>query len=143
MKKTNRLEALSLRVAGGLILLIGLGHVLMPTLGYSASATAGMSVAAKDHFYFLGTYAICSFLLAFSALSIAASYAPGVWTTRTFSVVMAAVWTSRVILEVRYPVALQIYVLRNPHPILLPILLTIALAFTVAAWAGRARSAVE
>jgi hypothetical protein len=134
------LTSTSLRLAGGLILLIGIGHIFMPEWGYTSVATAGMTTTAKEHFYFLGTYAICAFLLAFGILSVLQARVPLHPTTLAFSTVMALLWICRLFLEFAYPVRLRIFVLENPHPLLVLILATIAVCFIVAAWAGRLAS---
>lgn len=66
---TRALTTVSLRTAGGLLLLIGVGHMFMPEWGYAPSAVAGMADLVEEHFYYLGTYAIGSFLLAFGIMS--------------------------------------------------------------------------
>ena len=79
MTPRPQLQTWSLRLGGLLVLAIGVGHVFMPTLGYSEAVTRGMSAAARDHFFSLGTYAICSFLLAFGLLACSIRSSPGRW----------------------------------------------------------------
>lgn len=122
-----------LRLGGLLVLVIGIAHVFLPTWGYSPQVTLGMSSAAKEHFYFLGTYAICSFLLAFGVLAIVHSKHVESNAAQAFACVMALVWTTRVMLELSYPVEVRLFVFDNPHPVLVFVLATIAMSFTLAA----------
>jgi hypothetical protein len=120
----------ALRVAGALMLAIGLGHTVMPTLGYPDAVPAAMEPATRDHFYYLGTYAIGAFLLGFAALTFAHSRRP---PAPVFAVIMAAVWTVRLVLEVVYPVDIQIFALERPTTVITPVLGAIVAAFAVAA----------
>ncbi len=124
-------------IGGGVIFMIGLGHIFMPGLGYPANVTDGWSAAALDHFYYLATYSICGFLLAIGALSFL--HGAGVVTRLTawFASIMSALWALRLMLEIKYPVAIPIYFVEQPHaPIVAAI--TIAtfayLASAIAAW---------
>jgi hypothetical protein len=130
----NRLqvERWSLRVAGTLMALIAIGHIFMPAFGYPDAVTSGMSAPVKDHFYYLGTYAICTFIFAFATLTFYHASAAGTPAARVFSMTMAAAWWLRVALEVAYPVDVPIFFLERPHPVILPVLLIIATAFTAA-----------
>lgn len=131
---TRALTTVSLRMAGGLLLLIGVGHMFMPEWGYAPSAVAGMSDLVEEHFYHLGTYAIGSFLLAFGIMSFVHARQPGSESTLAFTAVMGLVWVFRVALEFHYPVRVRIFMLHNPHPVLAPFLILIAGCFGVAAW---------
>jgi hypothetical protein len=135
----NRLqvERWSLRVAGTLVSLIAIGHIFMPAFGYPDTVTSGMPVAIKEHFYYLGTYAICTFLFAFATLTFYHARTAGTPAARVFSATMAAVWWLRVALEFSYPVDVPIFFLDRPHPVLVPVLLIIAIAFTMAVVTGR------
>jgi hypothetical protein len=136
MSRREHVERWALRLAGVLVLAIGIGHAFLPTLGYPASATAGMTHATKDHFYYLGTYSIGTFLLAFAVLSFLSSNRPA----RAFSIVMAVVWTTRLALEVVYPVNVQISLLQHPTQVIEPLVAIIAAAYLTASIAGRPRS---
>lgn len=125
-------QSLGLRVGGMLIVAIGIGHIFLPTYGYRAAAAEDMQLAVRNHFYYLGTYAICIFLIAFGALALFASKAPGTAATRVFSAVMAVVWGLRLGLELRYPVELPIFFLEHPHPVLVLVLAVVFGAFMVA-----------
>jgi hypothetical protein len=141
----NRLQAerWSLRVAGTLVSLIAIGHIFMPAFGYPAAVTSGMTAPVKEHFYYLGTYAICTFLFAFATLTFYHSRTagtPAAPAARAFSVTMAVVWWLRVALEFSYPVEVPIFFLDRPHPVLVPVLLIVAIAFTAAATVGASHS---
>jgi hypothetical protein len=131
---TPALTTASLRMAGGLLLLIGIGHMFMPEWGYAPSVVAGMTAVVEAHFYHLGTYAIGSFLMAFGIMSLVHARQPDSATTHAFTTVMGLVWVFRVALEFQYPVRLTIFVLHDPHPVLAPLLILIAGCFSVAAW---------
>jgi hypothetical protein len=124
----------ALRLAGALVLAIAAGHAVLPTLGYAPSASAGMTGAARDHFYYLGTYAIGAFLLGFAVLTFVHSARP---PSLAFPAVMTAVWTLRLALELAYPVDLRIFVLDRPTTVIAPVLVTIAAAFATATVAAR------
>jgi len=136
MTRIRQLERWSLRVAGGLVLLIAVGHAFMPAWGYPESVRNGMTSAVKEHFYYLGTYAICTFLLAFAVLTFYHSRLVGSPATLVFSGTMAVVWWLRLALEFSYPVDVPIFFLEYPHPVLVPVLTIIAVAFTSATAAG-------
>jgi hypothetical protein len=136
MTHLRQLERWSLRSAGGLVLLIAVGHVFMPAWGYPESVRREMTGAVKEHFYYLGTYAICTFLFAFAVLTFYHSRLVGTRATLVFSGTMAAVWWLRVALEFSYPVDVPIFFLDDPHPVLVPVLMIIASAFTTATAAG-------
>ena len=124
-----------LRLAGALVLVIAVGHAFLPTLGYPPSASAKITGAARDHFYYLGTYAIGVFLLGFAVLAFVHSTRP---PNLTFPLVMTAVWTVRLVLELAYPVDIPILVLDRPTMVITPVIITIAVAFATAAVAGAA-----
>ena len=131
------LTSVSLRVAGVLVTTIGVGHIFMPTFGYRGAVPSGMEPAIREHFYFLGTYAICCFLLGFGVLTLMASKEPRARATQLFSGVMTGVWAFRFVLELRYPVSVPIFFLEDPHPSLMVILATITGAFALAAFSAR------
>lgn len=134
--KAQRVIRVAMLVGGALTALIGLGHVFMPTSGYGTGVAATMDPIVRDHFYYLGTYVICAFLLSFAALSI---YFSGFESPRASVIVcsvLAAFWIARVVLEVRYPVALNIFFLGNPHQVLLPVIAFLAFIYSKAAVKG-------
>jgi hypothetical protein len=138
-----RVERWGLRVAGTLVSLIAVGHIFMPAFGYPAAVTSSMTAPVKEHFYYLGTYAICTFLFAFATLAFyhaRTAGTPAAPAGRAFSATMAVVWWLRVALEFSYPVDVPIFFLDRPHPVLVPVLLIVAIAFTAAAAAGASHS---
>jgi hypothetical protein len=135
------LATIALRLAGALVLAIGLGHVFMPTIGYAPEATVDMSTETKDHFYYLGTYAICAFLLSFGVLAFWFSRDVRSRDARFFAAVMTAVWSARLALELRYPVAVRLFVLDHPHPVLLAVIGVIVAAFATSLLAAKRQEA--
>lgn len=116
--------------AGALVTgLIGIGHLFMPSIGYDGTVAASMERAARDHFYYLGTYAIAGFLLSFAVLSLRFSRVDQGDATVTVCAVLAAFWSVRLGLELRYPVDLPIFFLRNPHPVLVVVIGGLAIAY--------------
>lgn len=125
-------------LAGLMILPIALGHFVMPTLGYDAGDILAIPALQRDHFVYLGTYAIGSFLLAMSGLTLYfAVRAPGP-EALVFFRVMAAVWVGRVLLEFLYPVDLRIFFLARPHGVLLAVTGLIAAGYLLASVPRRA-----
>ena len=125
-----------LLLGGGLILLIGLGHVLMPTHGYDPAVTAGWSEAAREHFYYLATYIICGFLLTLGGLSILFAGTPPSPATAMFATVMAALWSLRLVLEFLYPVRVGIYGIEKPHVLLAATLVVVVASYLAAAFSA-------
>lgn len=139
-REDRQVERWSLRVAGTLVSLIAIGHLFMPAFGYPDAVSSGMTVPVKEHFYYLGTYAICTFLFAFATFTFYHARTAGTPAARAFSATMAVVWWLRVALEFSYPVDVPIFFLGRPHPVLVPVLLIVAIAFTLAAAAGAGSS---
>jgi hypothetical protein len=131
--RAERLMRLAMLVGGILTAVIGVGHIFMPTIGYSGSVAATMDPVVRDHFYYLGTYAICAFLLSFAALSIYFSRLDSSRAALAVCSVLAVFWIARVVLEVCYPVELGIYFLRHPHRVLLPVIVFLAFIYSKAA----------
>lgn len=134
--KARRVIRVAMLVGGVLTALIGVGHIFMPTSGYGSVVASAMDPAVRDHFYYLGTYAICAFLLSFATLSI---YFSGVQSLRASVIVcsvLAAFWIARAFLEVRYPVEIRIFFLSNPHQVLLPVIAFLAFIYSKAAVKG-------
>jgi predicted anti-sigma-YlaC factor YlaD len=93
----------ALLFGGAATAMIGVGHIFMPAAGYAPSIAQGMTPDVRDHFYFLGTYAICGFLLSFATLSLyfsAQRYGPA---SLVVCSVLAMFWSGRVVLELIYP----------------------------------------
>lgn len=125
-----------MRLGGWIVLLIGLGHVVMPKYGYKPDATEGWSPETIDHFYYLATYFICGVLVAVGVLSLVFSGRRPGRDCGLFAVAMAALFTFRLILEIRYPVALPIFALDKPHRLLLIPLSLTALGYLTAVFAA-------
>jgi hypothetical protein len=131
-----------LRVAGLATLAIGIAHFFLPRLGYDASVPASMNATTAAHFYYLGTYAIGGFLCAFGVLSLGVSKLKNDFAAGAFATVMAAVWAWRTVLEIVYPVNLQLFFLAKPTVVLLPIIAALALIYATSAiglFSARAR----
>lgn len=118
----------AVRISGLLVLLIGLAHFVMPSLGYDAGDLAVIPEAQRDHFVYLGTYAIGTFLVSFGVLTLLADPCRPSRLEKVFFALMAFVWGARFVLELLYPVDLSLFILSNPHPVLLATVLLI--------WAG-------
>lgn len=103
-----------------LIVLIGVMHIFLPTMGYDQAVVQSMNEEVAVHFYYLGTYAICSFLLGFGFLSfliirIDNSNMALFSLRRSFSTISIIIWGLRLIMEFIYPVTLSIFNVRKPH----------------------------
>lgn len=125
-----------LRLGGTIIFLIGLGHILMPSYGYSPSVLEGWSSPAIDHFYYLATYIICGFLISIGLLSLIYSNHGISRITAWFTLVISALWLLRLALELLYPVKLQIFFLANPNPVLLAVLSIACAGYIISALAA-------
>lgn len=123
----------TLLIGGLLTAVIGIGHIFMPTAGYDSSVPQMMDSAVRDHFYYLGTYAICAFLLSFAFLSIYFSGLKYPQASLIVCSVLAVFWVVRAILEFLYPVEIRIFFLRTPHSVLLPVILLLAIAYSISA----------
>lgn len=110
---------MGLRVGGGIIFLIGLGHIFMTTYGYPPEITALWENEIKDHFYYLATYYICGSLLVLGTLSLLLSFRKPDLFSFYFSLCLTLLWALRFALEIIYPVSVPIYFLNYPHPVLL------------------------
>ncbi len=58
-----------LRAGGLVVIAIGLAHFFLPTFGYDPAIPAAMDAGSGAHFFYLGTYAIGGFLIAFGIIS--------------------------------------------------------------------------
>lgn len=125
-----------LRLGGGLILMIGMGHILMPSLGYGAEAISGWTPEAVDHFYYLATYFICGALLSLGALALLFSMRAPTWESASFVAVMTGLWALRLGLETLYPVDLPIYFLDRPHMAVTGVLAVVVLGHAAAVFAA-------
>lgn len=123
----------ALLVGGLLTAMIGIGHIFMPAAGYDSSVPLAMEPAIREHFYYLGTYAICTFLLSLGFLSIYFSRFEYPRASLVVGSVLAVLWVARAILEFIYPVEVRIFFLATPHSVLLPIILFLAVIYTISA----------
>src|SRR3569833_1120366 len=111
---TNKILQTALLSGGILIVIIGIGHIFMPEIGYDRKVPASMDTEISDHFYYLGTYAICSFLLTIGSISIYTSRKNNPDFSFTICAILALLWIARFILEIIYPVHLKLFFLNNP-----------------------------
>lgn len=130
---TERLLRGALLVGGLLTAVIGIGHIFMPTVGYDSSIPLAMEPAIREHFYYLGTYAICAFLLSLAFLSIYFSSLEYSQASLVVCSVLAVLWVARAILELLYPVEIRIFFLQTPHGVLLPVIVFLALIYSSSA----------
>lgn len=119
----------ALRISGLMVLLIGAAHFAMPSLGYAPDVIAAVPTAQRDHFVYLGTYAIGTFLICFAVLTLLIDPARTDRTQRVFLGLMVIVWGARILLELAYPVTLSLFFLSYPHPVLMSALLVIWLGY--------------
>ncbi|MEO1564444.1 MAG: hypothetical protein AAFR98_13490 [Pseudomonadota bacterium] len=125
----DRLTTTATNISGVLVLLIGTAHFAMPRFGYNPATLSAIPDIQRDHFVYLGTYAIGCFLVAFGILTLVAGRGDRSFFERAFFGVMVAVWGMRVVLEVLYPVNLPLFFLTNPHPVLLSVIALIWLGY--------------
>ena len=124
---------LGLRFAGIVVLLIGIAHFFFPTYGYDPSVPKSMDPALRAHFFYLGTYAIGGFLVAFGAMSLAVAGLRHMFVAGGFSAIMALVWGWRTVLEIRYPVDLKLFFIERPTIVLLPTFIGLTAIYAAAA----------
>lgn len=132
MTTQRTLWPLALRIAGAMVLAIGLAHIAMPTHGYAPSVAAGLSAQEKAHFYDLATYAIASFLIAFGGMSLFLSYRRASLEAAAFSGLMLLVWAVRLGLELLYPVDFALFFVTEPHLGLIGALTALVILYAVA-----------
>lgn len=124
--------SIPLRVAGSIVLCIGLAHLAMPTWGYDPAVAEAFTAQSRAHFYDLGTYAIGSFLIALGTLSLAFSRRPSP-EAATYCVAMTVLWSTRFGLELLFPVDLSLFFVARPHPVLAVVIGLLAVLYGVAA----------
>lgn len=134
--KAEPLIRAALLFGGAMTGVIAIGHIFLPTFGYDPAVAQSLTAPVRDHFYFLGTYAICSFLFAFAGLSLYFAFQVRNPATPLVSALLALVWIARFVMELIFPVALPIFFLAEPHVPLAIVTATIALSYSVAALAG-------
>ena len=128
----DRFLKVALLVGGILTTFIGVGHIFMPTHGYSSAIPSSMTSEMRDHFYYLATYAICAFLLTIGFLSIYFSQMDSPKISFVVCAVLSLLWVVRALLEFIYPVEIKIFFMDRPTVILLPVISTIAAIYTAA-----------
>ncbi len=133
---TDRLMTTLPRISGFMVLAIGLAHFVMPTFGYSAGALAAIPEMQRDHFVYLGTYAIGTFLIAFGVMTLLTDANRRSPLETVFLGLMVVVWGARLMLEFVYPVDLSLFLLSNPHPMLVLSIVLIWIGY-IAGFAGR------
>lgn len=134
----DKLSVFLLRMSGFLVLLIGVAHFAMPSFGYTVDALTEIPEVQREHFVYLGTYAIGTFLVAFGILTLICDPISHSFMERTFVGLMAIVWSLRLVLELIFPVNLSLFFLSAPHLPLLFVLSLILLGY----FAGLARIVV-
>jgi hypothetical protein len=124
-------------LAGGITTtMIGTAHIFMPTFGYADDIPKEMSKEVGNHFYYLGTYAICGFLLTLGGLSIYFSKLENMKNSLVVSLFLALLWSLRAILEVIYPVDIPIFMLKTPHIPLLSVIIFLAFSYSIGCIGG-------
>jgi hypothetical protein len=116
-----------MRIAGAIALAIGAAHFLLPTFGYDQDLLRSIPKVARDHFVFLGTYAIGIFLIIAGVLSLFFAQVGAGTGAQLFAGAQAAFWAARIVLEMMFPSRLQIFFLSDP-PIALCAVSAVALA---------------
>ena len=123
----------NMKFAALLSLVIAVGHIVLPTYGYSSDITTSWSTEAKDHFFYLASYTIAAFLIALGILSFIYSLQRPSRPVAWFGTVLTLLWTVRLILEYQLPTNIKILFLESPHSILLLLLAIITLLYGLAA----------
>ena len=123
----------ALRIGGLLTTAIGLMHIFVPTTGYSTSIASAMQSEIRDHFYYLATYAICTFLLTLGFISIYISKIKFAHTAFVICTALGILWIGRAILEIQYPVRVSLFFLEKPTMVLLPVIIFIAATYSTGA----------
>jgi hypothetical protein len=122
-----------LRAGGLVVIAIGLAHFFLPTFGYDPAIPAAMDPGSGAHFFYLGTYAIGGFLIAFGIISLYTSKLADTRTAALFAGLMALMWGWRTALEIIYPVELRLFILDRPTLVLLPALAALTIVYACSA----------
>jgi hypothetical protein len=101
-------------IGGAIALVLGTAHFFLPNWGYDGLVLQLIPEIPRDHFVYLGTYAIGLFLVSVGVMSFHFAKLGGSQTAKLFAALQAAFWAARVLLEVRYPSHLQIFFLSEP-----------------------------
>ena len=130
-KDNLKLLRLSLQLGGIITMCIGFAHIFMPEFGYAETISSAMKLKTREHFYYLGTYAIAVFLLTLGGLSIYFSKTENTKNAIVVGLFLAVLWILRAILEIIYPVELPIFLLETPHSALLSVIIFLALSYSI------------
>lgn len=106
---------------GAISLAIGIMHFFMPTLGYDPADLRAIPEAQREHFAYLGTYAIGSFLVALGLITMVLAPRLRASDAAFLFSLMTIVWGLRAAMELVWPVDLRLFVLDYPTTVLLPI----------------------
>jgi hypothetical protein len=105
----------------------------MPSIGYDSSLSLAVAPAVREHFYYLGTYAIYVFLLSLAFLSIYFSRFEYPLASLVVGSILAVLWVTRAILEFIFPVEFKIFFLQTPHSVLLAVIVFLAFIYSISA----------
>ncbi len=130
------LYASGLAVGGCLMLMIGIGHLFLPTWGYDPALVASLGAPLADHFYYLATYALCAFFLTQGGLSLWLAWRPPSRTGLAVATALAIWWWGRLYLEGRYPVVVALFGIERPTSLLTVVIGLAALAYSATVGAG-------
>lgn len=122
---------LATRLAGMIVLAIGLAHIFLPEFGYATADLVAVPDPQREHFVLLGTYAIASFLLTFAVMTLLADRNSTSVQTTIFLGLMTVVWGVRIALEIIYPVRLALFGISSPHPALLVVTAIVCGAYAI------------
>ena len=122
-------------MSGLCICVIGLAHLLFPNHGYGREVRAFFCQNAEiaDHFYYLATYALCSFLLFIGALTLIVGSLGDQYTgiVRAYCLLSVLLWSTRLALELVYPVEVKLFGMDNLSMKLIVTLIVIISGFIV------------
>jgi hypothetical protein len=85
-----------MRIGGVVALAVGAAHFLLPTLGYDQELLQSVPKVPRDHFVYLGTYAIGIFLVIAGVMSLFFAQLHGGTGARLFAGAQAAFWAARI-----------------------------------------------
>lgn len=135
------LAQLPLRLAGAIVLSIGLAHLALPTLGYRQTELGDLRPEVHHHFVDLGAYAIAAFLISFGLFSLLLTFRRPSVESVVFTGLMTVVWAYRSILELIFPTELGLFFVDSPHILLVAALGLLAGLYGLATTQGLRRLA--
>jgi len=130
--KPDQLLKIALLTGGILTTAIGIAHIFIPSLGYSDNIVVNMNTEIRNYFDYLATYAICAFLLTLGFLSIYFSRLTYPRASFVVCSTLSVLWIARLVLELKYPVEIPLFVMQRPTVVLLPVIAFIATLYSVA-----------